>query len=307
MKGGLLVLTALVLAVGHLGYLSWRLGVGERDALTKRTELELLEERSARRMNRLDKRVRRTRLGRSVGRRIERAGLRWRVLDVLLGVAAIMAAVLVVALGFVSWWIAVAVAVASGWLSLKYLDRREEQRREAFIGQLPEVARVLSNATSAGLALRSAIRMAAEDLADPAGTELQYLCDELDIGTALDDATQRLHERLPSRELSLLTRTLVIQSRAGGAVVTALQEMSETLEARKDVRREVRTMLAGSVFTGWIVAILGVGSVLVLNLIAPGTLDKMTHSVAGQVVLGIAVGLFAFGFFLIRRTVRIEV
>ena len=37
-------------------------------------------------------------------------------------------------------------------------------------------------------------------------------------------------------------------------------------------------MLAGAVFTSWVVLILGMGSLLVLNLIAPGTLDKLTTS-----------------------------
>jgi tight adherence protein B len=304
---GIVLLLLAVTALGLVGYALWRLGVAEREALTDRTELELLERRADRWIVRLDRRLRRTPRGKWLARRIERAGLHWRVADVMIGVLLISVVSFLIVVTVVSWWVALVVAGGCGWLSLKYLDRREGQRREAFIGQLPEIARVLSNATSAGLALRSAIRMVADDMADPAGTELRYLSDELDLGTSISDAMNGLHDRLPSRELSLLTRTLVIQARAGGAVVTALQEMSETLEARKDVRREVRTILAGSVFTSWVVVILGVGSVLFMNLIAPGTLDRMTHSVIGQVVLAIAATLYGVGFFLIQRTTRIEV
>lgn len=301
-----LSLTA-VLVLGLSGYVVWRLGVAEQESLTDRTASDAGEPAGGRRIVRLDRRVRRTSVGRSLGRRLERAGLGWRVADVAAGLAVIAAVAFVLATALMAWWVALVVACLAVWLSLKVLDRRENQRREAFIAQLPEIARVLSNATAAGLALRSAIRMAADDMADPAGGELRYLSGELDIGTSMSDAMAGLHDRLPSRELSLLTRTLVIQARAGGAVVAALQEMSQTLEARKDIRREVRTILAGSVFTSWVVLILGVGSLVMMNLIAPGTLNRMTHTLVGQATLGVAAILYVLGFVLIRRTTRIEV
>jgi tight adherence protein B len=301
------LLLLAVLALSMWGYTLWRLGVAEREALTDRTAVEVLDARSHRFGQQVEARARRTRPGRWLSRRIERAGVSWRVIDVTAALIAITIVAGVVAAQFVSWWVAVLVAAGAMRLALGYLDRRESQRREAFVGQLPEVARVLSNATSAGLALRSAIRMAADDMAQPAGAELRHLSDELDIGTSMADALESMQSRLESRELSLLTRTLIIQTRAGGAVVSALREMSETLEARKDLRREVRTMLAGSVFTSWVVLVLGVGSILVLNLIAPGTLGKLTSTLLGQVVLAISVTLYAIGFLLIRRTTRIEV
>jgi tight adherence protein B len=306
MIGPILLLLA-VLALVLAGYGSWRLGVAERDALEKRTALDVVEARASRLGNRLDVAFRRTWLGRRLAVRVERAGLPWRAVDVAAVLAAIGAAAFLLCTQFVTWWVAVMVAAGAVRLAMTYLDRREDQRREAFVAQLPEVARVLSNGTSAGLALRSAIRMAGDDLAAPAGPELRYLSDRLDVGTSMTDALADLYERLPSRELSLLTRTLIIQARAGGAVVTALRDMSETLEARKDLRREIRTLLAGSVFTSWIVLVLGVGALLMLNLITPGTLHRMTSTVIGQVTLALAGAIYALGFVLIRRTTRIEV
>ena len=48
--------------------------------------------------------------------------------------------------------------------------------------------------------------------------------------------------------------TLIIQQRAGGDTVRALSELGQTLEARKDLLREIRTMLSGAVFTSYLVA-----------------------------------------------------
>lgn len=303
----ILLLCLAVLLAAVLGYGNWVLGVGEREALQQRTALDFVEAGSSRWSNRLDIRLRRSGVGRWLHRRLVRAGVSWRVVDVWLGLVTIGVVTYLITTRFITWWFALLVTAGVVRLSLTYFSRLEAKRREEFVAQLPEVARVLSNATSAGLALRSAIRMASDDMAEPAGLELRRLSEELDVGTPLNDALSNLQDRLPSRELSLLTRTLIIQARAGGAVVTALRGMSETLEARKDLRREIRTMLSGAVFTSWIVLILGAGSLLMMNLISPGTLHKVTSSLIGQVTLIVAGALYALGFLLIRKTTRIDV
>lgn len=303
----ILLITLAVLLAGVLGYSNWVVGTAERDALQQRTELDRVEARSQRFSNRLDVRLRTTAVGRWLNIRLVRAGVNWRLIDVAAALTLLAVVVWLISSRFISWWFALLVTVAAVYLALNVFSKLESRRRESFVAQLPEVARVLSNATSAGLALRSAIRMASDDMAEPAGPELRRLSEELDVGTPLNDALNNMQDRLPSRELSLLTRTLIIQARAGGAVVTALRGMSETLEARKDLRREIRTMISGAVFTSWIVLILGAGSLFMLNLIAPGTLHEVTSSLIGQIVLIVAIILYVVGFLLIRKVTRIDV
>ena len=47
--------------------------------------------------------------------------------------------------------------------------------------------------------------------------------------------------------------TLIIQQRAGGDTVRALSELGATLDARKDLLREISTLLSGAVFTSYLV------------------------------------------------------
>ena len=82
-------------------------------------------------------------------RRLIRAGLGWRVTDAWLVLVIVVLLSFVVANRYISWWIALLVAAGVGRSALIYLDRREQQRREAFIAQLPELARLLSNARPA--------------------------------------------------------------------------------------------------------------------------------------------------------------
>jgi tight adherence protein B len=255
----------------------------------------------------LDARLRRTRFGHNLQRRLEGARVGLLVVDyvVLVGVAALAVAVLSYPLlGRIGGLLAAGGVV---FAADRWLQRAVQRRVEAFVGQLPEVARVLSNAASAGLALRTALAMAGDELDEPAGGEMRAVTHAMAVGQSLDQALAAMQERLPSRELAVLVQTLIIQHRAGGALVTALSNMANTLEQRKELRREVKTVVAGAVFGGHIVTLLGVGSVFFMNLISPGALDAMAGTAAGRIVLILAGVLFAVGYVLIRRLTSIEV
>ena len=103
-----------------------------------------------------------------------------------------------------------------------FIERRRGNRRDLFVGQLPEIARMLSNGTAAGLSMPQAVRMASRELADPAGAELRRVVEEMQVGRPVEDALEALRERLPSREVAVLMSTVAIQQRAGGDTVRAL-------------------------------------------------------------------------------------
>jgi tight adherence protein B len=256
---------------------------------------------------RLNARVRRTQWGHRLDRQLAGATLALGPGDfaVLVAAAALLLAVisrpLLGNIGAVV--LAAAVVVVAG----RWLDRRRRRRVEAFVAQLPDLARVLSNAASAGLALRTAIDLAAREMPEPASVEFAEVSRQLALGQSLDDALEDLRERLPSRELAVLIQTLVIQSRAGGALVSALVNIAATLDSRKELRREIRTAVSGALFGGYTVVGIGVGSVLVMNLITPGALDRLSQTLPGQLVIAVSGALFVLGFVLIRKITDIEI
>ena len=101
--------------------------------------------------------------------------------------------------------------------------------------------------------------------------------------------------------------TIVIQQRAGGDTVRALGELAATLDARKDLRREITTLLSGVVFTSYVVAGIGGGTILLINLISPGVTQRDDDSALGIAGLVVAGVLWTIAFVLIRRTTRMDV
>ncbi|MFZ3568466.1 type II secretion system F family protein [Streptomyces sp. BH097] len=261
----------------------------------------------ARRFTTIDRRLRRTRLGRSVHLRLSATGL-----DVTAGEFSVYVAVVAVGL----WLLAASTlapffgpiaALVTVYSALIFLNWQRQKRIEAFINQLPDVARLLANATAAGLALRTSLAMAAEELEAPAGEELSRVADQLALGRSVDDALDELATRLPSRELVVLVTTLVLSNKAGGTVVSSLRNLTKTLEDRKETRREIRTMLSEVNATAFTVPLLGLGSLIMVNASNDGALARVTDSGVGRTLILISLGLYGIGFFVIRRLGRIEV
>lgn len=224
----------------------------------------------------------------------------------------LVAAAVVGVLGYFLFdrWLPKLLAVAVGLGLVRacwyWIEWKATKRREAFIAQLPDAARIISNASSAGLATRTAVDMAVSELAEPGKSELALVAEELRIGQSLDAALMRLEKRMPSRDIGVLINTLVIQQRSGGDLVRSLQEIADTLEARRDLHREVKTVMSGAVATGYLVAALGAGSLVLINLSRPGIIEVMTSYWSGRLALAAAASLFVLGFVLIRRLTSID-
>ncbi len=297
----LAVLAAVVLLIAGLTDL------GSVVARRRSLVAGVVDETSGQRFVVWDRSFRRTRPGRWVESQLLLAGEERRspllVASIAVGGGLVVAWVLAVGLAPVFGLLGIA-AVVFGIRG--YLGRAKDRRNEAFIAQMPELARVLSNATSAGLSIASAIGVAAAELSAPAGPELARVASRMRFGDSLDTAMHELEERLPSREVSVLVSTLLVSARSGGSLVSALRDIADTLDQRKEIRREVRTTLAQSTSTGYLVIAMGFGLLFLLNFIQPGTVAAMTSSWVGRAALVVGISLFTGGFVLIRRMTRFD-
>ncbi|GAA3391513.1 type II secretion system F family protein [Streptomyces roseoviridis] len=255
----------------------------------------------------LDRRIRRTALGRRLELRISATGLAVTPGEFVVAMAVTVTVLWIAGQALLSPFFGPLCGFLGLWVALGFLNWQRQKRIERFINQLPELSRILANATQAGLALRMALSLAADELDAPAGDELERVAQRLAVGSSLDDALGELAERLPSRELVVLVTTLVLANRAGGTVVSSLRNLTETLEERKETRREVRTQLSQVSLTAYAVPVIGVGSLLLIDNMQPGALDRMTGSPAGQIAVVVAFALYVVGFVVIRRLAKIDV
>ncbi|MER7697627.1 MULTISPECIES: type II secretion system F family protein [unclassified Streptomyces] len=301
--------TLLCCVLGVMGLYSYAGGKADRDALVERLSHvgQIPETGRVRRFRGLDRRLRATVLGRKLELKLAATGMDITPGEFVVYALVAMAGLWMIASSMLAAFFGPVAALIGLWGTNAFLNWQRIKRTERFINQLPELSRILANATQAGLALRTSLSMAAEELENPAGEELARVARRLGVGEPLEDALSELTDRLPSRELVVLVTTLVLSNRAGGTVVSSLRNLTETLEERKETRREVKTQLSQVTVTAYAVPVFGVGAMLLMNAVMPGALDRMTGAFIGQAAVVVAIVLYAVGFVVIRRLSRIDV
>jgi tight adherence protein B len=309
-----LALTLAALACGVAGALLYASGLARRRALVRRLVAD--DDPAAagpapagrrRRFDAVDRRLRGTALGRRLRRSLQSTGLEVTAGEYVVYVLGAAALCWLVGTVVLAPFFGPLFALVALWGGHVFLGWQRTRRTERFIGQLPELARLIANGTAAGLALRTALSMAAEEMDDPAGAELAIVANQLAVGRSLEEALSELGDRLPSRELNVLVTTLILANRAGGTIVASLRNLTATLEERKETRREVRTMLAEINATAVTVPLLGLGALLMINAMSPGALGRVTGSPGGQIAMVVALALYVVGFVVVRRFGRIDV
>ncbi|MBV7700958.1 type II secretion system F family protein [Streptomyces sp. TRM70350] len=301
--------TLLTCVLAVAGLHAYAMGRAQRQALVERLSStgQVQPVGRRRRFRNLDRRLRRTQLGRKLELRLLATGLDVTPGEFFVAMLAAVAGLWLIGQATLAPFFGPIAGLLGVWVAIQFLNWQRQKRIEKFINQLPELARILANATQAGLALRTAISMAAEELEAPAGEELAKVANQLAVGASMDEALGEMADRLPSRELVVLVTTLVLSNRAGGQLVSALRNLTETLEERKETRREIRTQLSQVSMTSYAVPVMGVGSLFLMNGVKDGALDRMTGSPIGQACVITAFALYAVGFVMIRRLSRIDV
>lgn len=302
-----LLLVCVVLALVCFSLFQFWTDLGDQAQVFRAVNPEIVETAALRRRTRLDRAVIRCPWGTQVQDAIMLTGFSLTPSRFVLAGAAVCVAVGFV-LGSTLSWLLFPVGAYLGYILLRqYVRRQRERRKEDFISQMPELARTLSNASSAGLSIRTSVAMAADELAEPACTELRTVSEELSLGVALDTALSDMERRLPSRELAILVSSLVVSARSGGALVSALRDISDTLETRKEVRREIRTTYAQTLATAY--AVLGVGtlSLFLLEALHSGTVDAMLRNPIGTASIVFAGAVYAGSIWAIRRMTRVDI
>ncbi|WP_327325776.1 type II secretion system F family protein [Streptomyces sp. NBC_01210] len=303
--GATLLFSALLIAGVH----TYASGKAQRAALEQRlsSTQQITTTGRRRRFRGLDRRLRQTGLGKKIERRLAATGLDLTPGEFFVYMVAAVAGFWLLASSILASFFGPIAGLIALWSAFAFLNWQRQKRIEKFINQLPELSRIIANATQAGLALRMAISLAAEELEEPAGDELAKVANALALGHSIDDALGELADRLPSRELVVLVTTLVLSNRSGGAIVSSLRNLTETLEERKETRREVRTQLSQVTLTAYIVPGMGLAMLMLMDSVWNGALDKITGNTLGQAVVLLALGLYLVGFFLVRRLAKIEV
>lgn len=201
--------------------------------------------------------------------------------------------------------ILVAVLVLEGGKRLLFLIRKNYMKQR-IVEQLPEICRTLANSSRSGMTLTQGINLVAQEISEPARSEFRRLAQELTLGIDFNTSLRSMEKRINSREFQLFVATMLIQKKAGGNLYAVLDEMSQTLEDRKILQQEIKTMTAEQRYVSYIVPVIPIFLVLMMNNVIDGFLDPL-FSGLGLFLLAFFLAGTVLTFILVRKVTNIRV
>ena len=281
---------------------------GDMDVLEGKKDDRTLGEKFMDWLREAGQKLQRVRQGKSLDLRMRKAGL------TLLGTEFLIIMVLSAVLSFVvayilskKFYMAVLVAVFVMMMEWVYVIIRTQRRETAFRNQLGDCLTMVANAMRAGFSFLQAMDLIAKEMEPPISDEFKHVMRDISLGTSMERALEDMDKRVESPDFSLVITAVLIQQQVGGDLAKILDTISDTIQDRIRMRREVHTLTAQGRISGWVLAALPVGMCILLNIISPGYLDPLFNEKIGQMAIGGAIFLIIIGFIVIQRIVDIEV
>ena len=189
---------------------------------------------------------------------------------------------------------------------LMVLSIRIQRRQKAFADQLGDMLSMTANALRAGFSFMQALDHIANEMAEPARSEVRRVVTDVNMGLPLEESLNNMTRRVNSPDFNLVVTAVLIQRQVGGNLARVLDTISGTINDRIRMRREVNTLTAQGKMSAWVVGGLPIVLMIAMQIVMPGYLDPLFTSEIGQIAIAVCAVLMLIGFLIIRRIVDIE-
>ena len=204
-------------------------------------------------------------------------------------------------------WLAVGVAVFAGLMPTMALRVALSRRAEKLREQLPDVLTIMASSLRAGHSFLQALDTVAKEIAQPAATEFQRVVAEVRLGRSAEDALEALAERVGSADFKWAVLAVNIQREVGGNLAEILDNVSDTLRERAQMRRQVRVLTSEGRLSAWVLALMPFAIALYMFTTNREYIMLLFTTKIGLVMLSGAGLLLVAGVLWMRKIVDIDV
>lgn len=228
-------------------------------------------------------------------RRLERAGLRLQVGELVMLVA--FAVLLCAGIGFL--WRGVFGAAVGALLAVVLpriaIDQRFRRRKAAFEDALPDVLSSIANVLRVGYSMNVGLGTVAKEYEDPISSELTRALNESRVSGSLTESLRSVAERMDSVDLRWVVDAIEINASVGGDLVEVLENVAATIRARARLNAQVSALTAEARMSALVLFVLPPGLAVFIGLSNPEYFDgiwgtQLTYWMIGAVTVMLVAG-----------------
>lgn len=203
--------------------------------------------------------------------------------------------------------IALGLAFAAGlglprWLVGMLAKRRMKQFTEAFSDAIDIIVRGIKS----GLPVHDCLRIIGAECPEPLAGEFRKMTENVSMGVSMDQALEKMYERMPTSELRFFAIVLAIQQKSGGNLAEALNNLSVVLRSRKMMREKIKALSSEAVASSFIIGALPPGVVVLITVTSPSYMASMFTDPRGHLMLMGAGFWMTLGILVMRKMINFK-
>jgi len=241
--------------------------------------------------------------------RLRQAGLGWSKSNyyALCGVSAVV--VFLVALALFSLGPAPAAAFGlTGGLLLPhlYVTAVLSRRLRTFSEEFPNAVDIIVRGVRSGLPLTDCLRIISLESQEPVRGEFKVILEDQTMGVPMDQAVQRLPERIPLPEANFFAIVIAMQSRTGGSLSEALGNLSKVLRERRKMQGKIKAASSEAKASAAIIGSLPILVTFILYITKPDYISLLFTTFIGNLVLGVCAFWMLVGTLVMRKMINFD-
>ena len=216
-------------------------------------------------------------------------------------------AMIVAALGTLTWvvsgrWLPVIGVVAVACMAFRtYLLASISKRTALFEKQLVEALDLGGRSLRAGHPLSGAFKLIAAEIGAPVSMLFAEIIEQEALGVSLQRALYNAAQRSRSSDMKIFATPVVIQLRSGGNLADMIDRVAWVVRERMRLNRRARVLTAEAQLSKWVLLALPIGMFVLLNILNPEYMEPFFTTLAGTIMMAIAVAMLLIGAWIMNR------
>jgi tight adherence protein B len=189
-------------------------------------------------------------------------------------------------------------------LAIRYQKHRRVKKYE---NQLADSLVMASNGLKAGFSFIQTLEMVKSEMLPPLSQEFQLVLREHRLGYTLDEALERLTERIPTIDNRIFVNSVLILQKTGGNLTEIFESLSHTIKERERIRKKIRTLTAEGEAQAAILCILPLALALFLSRFQPEAFQLLYSTNIGWIIIVLMAILEITGIIWMVKLIRVKI
>lgn len=181
-----------------------------------------------------------------------------------------------------------------------------KSRMKKFTAHFADAIDIIVRGIKSGLPVHDCLKVIAREMPAPLGPEFQRLVENIGVGLPLEQALEKMYERMPTSELRFLTIVISIQAKTGGNLAEALGNLSTVLRSRKLMAEKIKALSSEATASAAIIGCLPPGVMIMVTVTTPQYMMLMFTDVRGQIMLLGSALWMAAGIFTMKKMINFK-